>query len=192
MTALLLEPTTLAQWHALVNEAEQAADQRLDESLESYLVFLLMRYTTEPGLAARVMAMDYLKAMQESGQQRGYQLREVGDHCLLLSGLFPQRAERLRVRIGYFVDLGRSAYAELSSSLSHGAAQLYESLAMGFVALMDTLHAIRQLGAAQPCFNALQAYDLWQDTGSSRARSTLTGYTRGTPILIEDGDDTRH
>lgn len=185
MTEFLLHPTTTAQWHALVNEAQDAAHHDLDEALESYLVFLLMRFATQPDVAGRVLALDYLQAMRDSGHQRANQLRDLGDHCLLFSGLFPERADRLRVRISYFVNLGRSAYGELSNNVSQGAAELYEHLAEGFIALMDTLHAMRELGSAQRCLSPLHAYELWQDTGSRHARKTLSSYSRGVPLYFE-------
>lgn len=187
MAEFLLHPTATAQWHALVNEAQDAAHHDLDEALESYLVFLLMRFATQPDVAGRVLALDYLQAMRDSGHQRASQLRDLGDHCLLFSGLFPERADRLRVRISYFVNLGRSAYGELSNRVSQGAAELYEHLAEGFIALMDTLHAMRELGSAQRCLSPLHAYELWQDTGSRHARETLSSYSRGVPLYF-DGD----
>lgn len=186
MAEFLLHPTTTAQWHALVNEAQDAAHQDLDESLESYLVFLLMRFATQPEVAGRVLALDYLQAMRDSGHQRANQLRDLGDHCLLFSGLFPERADRLRVRISYFVNLGRGAYGELSNTVTQSAAELYEHLAEGFIALMDTLHAMRELGSAQARLSPLHAYELWHDTGSRHARETLYSYTRGVPLYLDD------
>ena len=50
MSELYLQPTPVAQWHALVNEAQLGCDVELGEELESYLVFMLMRFsdTREP------------------------------------------------------------------------------------------------------------------------------------------------
>lgn len=39
MKKLILHPTELSQWHALVNEAQATTDLILNESTESYLVF---------------------------------------------------------------------------------------------------------------------------------------------------------
>jgi len=92
MRQLILEPTTQAQWQTLVHEAQYACDRELDETLESYLVFLLMRFTDKPQCMSRVMAQDYLSSQAASGGERVERLRDVGDHCLLFSGLFPQLA----------------------------------------------------------------------------------------------------
>ena len=113
MAELILEPTPQAQWQALVQEAQSACDRCLDETLESYLVFLLMRFASRPQCMARIMAEDYLNSQTLTGEQRAGMLREVGDHCLLFSGLFPQLAERRLVRVSYFVNIGQIGRAHV-------------------------------------------------------------------------------
>jgi len=192
MSDLLLHPTSTAQWHALVTEAQKAAHQHLEETLESYLVFLLMRYVTEPALASRILAIEYLNGVHTEGRERRSKLRDVGDQCLLYSGLFPQRADRLRVKISYFVNLGRSAYAEVSSTARENPGDLYEQLAESFVGLMDILQTLRDLGSQQACLTPLNAIELWRDTGSDHARRTLEKTSKGTPIFIEPGPSGKH
>lgn len=176
MTQLVLQPTATAQWHDLVNEAQHAAHCQLDETLESYLVFLLERFSRRPEMLSRILARDYLEASSQPFQQHE-QLRDIGDHCLLFSGLFPQLAERRLVRISYFVSLGRSAYHRIAASDYKGDSSingLYAGLSRGFVQLMDILHAIRTLGAEHnEQMMPLQAYELWQDTGSQQAYQLL-------------------
>ena len=53
MKSLVLQPTDTAQWHALVAEAQHACQHTLTETLESYLVFMLMRFTGRHDLVAR-------------------------------------------------------------------------------------------------------------------------------------------
>lgn len=183
MKQLVLEPTSTAQWYALVNEAERARDCQLDETLESYLVFLLMRFARRPDIAARVMALDYMNGMVAArGQMQVEQLRDVGDHCLLYSGLYPRRAERRAVRLSYFVGLGRSSYHQVSNLVHHGGAQVYERLADAFVTLMEVLHAMRALDG-QRALDPLSAAELWEDTGSRGARQAVEQVTDATPVL---------
>ena len=172
MTTLVLQPTDLAQWHALVSEAQLACDRNLEEPLESYLVFLLMRFADRPELARKIMALEFLRAQQANSQQIG-SLRDVGDQCLLFSGLFPQIAEKRMVRVSYFVNIGRSAYGQLSSLVDRQSECLFSNLAGGFVAIMDVLHAMRGLSGA-PALQPLAAAELWVDTGSRSAWDTLT------------------
>lgn len=191
MNRLVVKASTTEEWLALVSEAKVAAACRLDEDMESYLVFLLMRFTEKPEIAASVMALDYLRSMQLSGHLAQDQLREIGDKCLLYSGLFPERAARRRVKVSYFVDLGRSAYQHLSGRLGHDAAMLYQRLAHTFVGLMDVLQTMRELGQQQARPDPLKAYELWRDTGSAHARKKLQAITAATPIVIGD-DEQRH
>ena len=171
----------VAQWQKLVSDAETLNGVKLNEELESYLVFTLMRFTQRPEMVARVMALDYLDAMLQAGSISHEQMRDVGDQCLLLAGLFPQRAQKRRVKVSYYVDLGRSAYRHISESLAN-MATLYAHLATEFIPAMDTLQAIRVLGGQQ-ALDPLMAFELWQDTGSVQARSCISEATDAVPIV---------
>jgi hypothetical protein len=173
MQQLILEPTSQAQWLALVHEAQARCDHHLDETLESYLVFLLMRFSDKPLCTTRIIAEDYLNCLACTGELRIDRLRDVGDHCLLFSGMFPQLAERRLVRISYFVNLGRSSYRQLSGLLDRSWSVVYENLSLAFVILMDVLHAMRELGG-DSVLTPFQALDLWQDTGSRRCYRQVT------------------
>jgi hypothetical protein len=105
---------------------------------------------------------------------------------LLFSGLFPRRAEKKSVRISYFVDLGRSAYQQLSSLSRHQTAKIYQNLAGGFVSLMDVLHAMRALDTSQEPLSPLQAFELWADTGSPYAHAAVTQSSTSIPVLSGD------
>jgi len=191
MDKLVLQPTATAQWHNLVNEAQVAAHCQVDVTLESYLVFLLERFTRRPEMMSRILAMDYLETTNQ-GQQNHDQLRDIGDHCLLFSGLFPQLAERRLVKISYFVSLGKSAYQRIAADIYNSREQindLYISLTHGFVQLMDILHAIRGMNStAQEQLKPFQAYELWQDTGSSQAFQRLCPYNDTFPGVSSDAD----
>ena len=189
MSELVIHTSATAEWLSLVNEAESAAALHLDEEMQSYLVFLLMRYTESPELAASVLAMEYLQSMRSRGRVGQDQLRNVGDKCLLYSGLFPERAERRRVKISYFVDLGRSAYQQLSDRLEHGAAAMYHHLADTFVSLMDILQTMRTLNSRATRLDPVHAFELWRDTGSQAALRTLQNSTHATPLHIPSFDE---
>jgi hypothetical protein len=44
MNTLVLQATPTAQWYTLIGEAEKVCSIQLNADLESYLVFLLMRF----------------------------------------------------------------------------------------------------------------------------------------------------
>lgn len=186
MTELLLEPTSTAQWRQLVTDAQNSMHQRLDEELESYLVFLLMRFTQTPNIVMSIVALDYLESQLAHGKLRHERLREVGDRCLLFSGLFPQLARRRHVSTDYYVNVGQGAYAELSDTLSHSVGSMYRHLAQGFISLMDVLQNMRRLGSGQPLLDPLHALELWNRTGSRGAWSDLQAVSTGTPVIPEN------
>ena len=186
MSQLIVEPTSTAEWQRLVREAGSRAERELDEELESYLVMLLGRNLRDNDALTRVVALDYLRSLEAGGRDRATGLRDVGDRCLLVAGLFPHRAERRLVRISYFVDVGRSAYDQVAAQLSRAAAELFRHLAEAFVPLMEVLQAMRQLNGP-PALNALEAIELWQDTGSPQARRILSGYTDAMPLPADRG-----
>lgn len=181
MTNLVVNAAT-AQWHDLVREAEELNGLILDEELESYLVFLLMRYTECTELAARVMALEYLNSANMSGTERKDRMRDVGDQCLLFSGLFPRRAERRRVKVSYYVDLGRSAYQNVADVAHNAMASMFSHLSESFVAMMDTLQAMRRLNENSESLAPIAAYELWHDTQSREARRVLAKSTHAMPV----------
>jgi hypothetical protein len=130
-------------WQALVREAGERVGSPLDEMHESYLVFVLLRYQRDDTLLARAQALDWLDAQSRCGSVRADALRDVGDRCLLIAGLYPGLAERRRVGIEYFVDLGRGAYLEVADASRNAYAALFEQLARSYRELVRTLRAMR-------------------------------------------------
>lgn len=185
MAEIILQPTTTAHWHSLVSEAESAVNCALGEDLESYLVFLLMRFTNQPHMAERIMSVDYLSTEGPGKRTRQEQLRDVGDHCLLFSGLFPRHAERRSVKVSYFVELGRSAYYQLANAANVSNKEVYTSLSENFVLMMDILQTMRSLRSEKPGMTLLHAYELWNDTGSRHAFNLITDITKSHPIRTD-------
>jgi hypothetical protein len=130
-------------WQALVREAAGDGGVHLDELQESYLVMVLLRYQRDDTLLARVQALDWLDAFNLPPTARSDALRDVGDRCLLVAGLFPGLAERRRVSVDYFVDLGRGAWREVAASNRAGYAALFAQLQDGYRELVRTLAAMR-------------------------------------------------
>ncbi len=192
MDTLVLQPTATAQWQSLINEAEQSCQTHLSEELQSYLVFLLMRYLKSSDLANSILALEYLDSLEMTGRLREEGLRDVGDKCLLYSGLFPEQAQRRHVGISYYVHLGTSAYSILGGSLVSLKAQIFQRLSYHFVSLMDILQTTRELTTQQPTLTPLQAIELWNDTGSRHALATLSRYTHAIPVRVSFHESLPH
>lgn len=143
MTQLILHPTDISQWHALINEAQAATQLILNESTESYLVFLLMRFAQEPKLVESVIALDFLESMRKPRQQKTSLLRDVGDKSLLFCGLFPGIAVRRHVSLSYFSDMGQAAYLTAGELEEKENADLYFQLSNQFTNLQQILQAMR-------------------------------------------------
>lgn len=192
MSSAIQPETSTAQWHGLVTDAEAEMGIHLDEDLESYLVFLLMRFTARPEIADSILALDYLQGMQSRGQLQQEQMRDVGDICLLHAGFFPKRAEKRLVKISYYVDLGRSAYDHLASQSMATLANLFGHLSHEFVAIMDTMQAIQQLNPQNALqLSPLEAVELWQVTGSQQAKKAMANFTDGM-IIVSDKTESLH
>lgn len=173
--------TAIAQWYELIKEAENRAEQAVEEDLEYYLVQMLQHFIDKPDIVSSIIALDYLIANDAVDTSRQQLLQDVGDKCLLFSGLFPEQAERRRVPVSYFVGLGEAAYYSVASfNQEHKAvAELYQSLGEHFVELMDVLLTVRQMNQDSNPINILQAEELWRKTGSKEALKIVKRYTDG-------------
>src|SRR4249919_383128 len=136
------EGPQLALWQDLVRDGEQQAGLHLGESVQSYLVFVLMRYLRDGTLAAHVLALDWFAAAEQSGSVRANALRDVGDRCLLIAGRFPAQAARRRVSADYFATLGCGAYHGVAESARDGYAALFAELALAFHSMVRVLVAL--------------------------------------------------
>lgn len=174
MEPLVLQPTSTAQWHSLINEAIHSSGIQLQEDLESYLVFLLMRYIGHNQLTTSLLALEFLNAYQLNNLEG---LRNVGDKCLLFSGLFPGRALRRKINIDYYIKLGKSAYGSLGKIKQKQMAKLYIHLSQEFVSLMDVLHFIREMTATKEAITMLQLFELWDERESVYALHKLKTIT---------------
>jgi hypothetical protein len=170
---ILIQSTPVALWHEIIHDAEATCSISLNEELESYLVFLMMRYTSQPDIVKKIMATHFLEGVNSSPSKKLLVLQQVGDNCLIFSGLFPKMAEKRLVKISYFVNMGRTAY----SAISQHQSDLYDSLSNHFVPLMDVLQSVRHSVKDFPDLLPFEAYDLWNETGSLRALSVLKQYT---------------
>lgn len=192
MDRLITNPSSTTQWQSLVTEASQICRVALTEELESYLVFLLMRFINSPQMTQKIMGIEFLTSISRSGSLRSLALRDVGDQCLLYSGLFPGRARRRLVRVSYYVNLGKSAYMSLANTSKFSDSGLYTTLSHKFVNLMDILQSMREINRENTILDPLMAEEIWHDTGSEHALHILQQFTVSTGIPINCIDQSIH
>lgn len=132
-----------AQWYEIIKETQQATGVYFDEEIETYLILTLDNYTFDITLLDKPIAIDYLNSLQHSSTYSTQTLRKVGDHCLLISGLFPERAKKI-LSVRYYVDMGQQAYLSLSdrNNLKSNPALFY-NLGLKFPEIKEVLNAMR-------------------------------------------------
>lgn len=145
-----IETSTTACWQNLVKEALSKTHYTLTEDLESYLIFLLIRFTRDSNFVSSTLALEYLESNNLTGAMQQEQLRDVGDKCLMFAGFYPEQAHRKLVSLDYFVNIGRGAYDQIADITAptgnfKGLQQLFSELSVNFVNLLDTLHQVRAL-----------------------------------------------
>jgi hypothetical protein len=145
----ILEPTITATWVKFVKAGEEHAGIGLNEELESFLVFSLIRFAERTDLLSFTLALEYLKdATEYFGKKKEQALKEVGDVSLIIAGIFPERSHRLGVPPSYFSEVGQLAFTELADSFAtrklHGLENLYRNVGNGFPIMTEVLHSARE------------------------------------------------
>ncbi len=137
----------LAAWQTLVDEAANRAGYHCNEVIESYLVLTLDHFTTDKHLSSAVVAIDFLLGLNSLGRESGLKMRRVGDECLLLAGLFPERAERKHVSLEYFIKMGQAAYSILTNAHFQWVydPKLFSQLSEEFPNLILVLQSMRNI-----------------------------------------------
>lgn len=183
MGTILTDTAATALWHDLVREAEQRGAAPLDDEIESYLVFLLMRHLRDANLGGHVLALDYLTALDDTGTPRHDRLRNVGDRCLIIAGLYPQQAQRRLVSLRYFFDLGSRAYGDLADAARTAWAELFRRLAATFARLVRVLVEVRRIGGADG-LDAFGRHTLGVTDASAAAREFPGAVVLPAPVRV--------
>jgi hypothetical protein len=174
----------VAGWRALLTEAQHVARVYLAPAVEDYLLRLLYQAVGQPGGSIEDDAQAFVERLAQRRQTAAHELLAVGDESLIYAGLFPEQVIRKGIPITYFVQVGVNAYREFAAMQSAAPAGiLYATLANQFVALLDVLHTLRELQQDTPCIDALNAYQLWREVGSTHAWQVLRQFTSASPSL---------
>ncbi len=136
---ILTKATPLALWYEAVQEAQMDCHIALKSEVESYLVFMLMRHIDKPALAQEIMATKFLDGFNSPLRQRGVILQDVGDQCLLITGLFPRVAEKRSLKVKYYIELGQICYEVISRKNN----DIFSLLSKQFMLLSGVLQSFR-------------------------------------------------
>ncbi len=143
---IAIKSSNLHEWYDLVYEARGKLGYLLNENLESYLILTLDGHIKDTAMLRNIIAIDFLNSANDTGKNRINQLRITGDRCLLIAGLFPERAQGLNLDNNYFIDMGQQAYYTLAVIRQQNKhADLFNDLAAEFIRLTHILLTMRTL-----------------------------------------------
>ena len=159
---------------------------KVRDHTEQYIVNLLAMFMRsealfEPGPdgrgGIRPLAALLAEALDSGDADRRYRtLQRLGDVALFVAGFLAQGFPRRLVDIDYHIAMGGSAYGALAQAPVRGPrrafAAVFAELEDKFQPLVDALNEI-SAAAGRSERDVLRLYDLWQKTGSERARRLL-------------------
>jgi len=167
---------------SLLDEALGQTGLSVAEVTEFYLANLLAEFAAadrlfapdEPGGAGEPLALLYHRAQAAEREERIRILRRLGDVSLYKAGFFAGALRESVVGQGYTIEMGRTAYAQLSAMARGGFAHVYDELGRKFRPLTEVLEGIAARSAARSSSSgALRVYESWRRSGSDTLESVL-------------------
>ncbi len=159
---------------------------------EHYLVHLLASYATQP-IDDAPLGLKLLEALEAGPRERRERLREVGDTSLFVSGFWSESFARRLVDVDYYIDLGGSAYGELSR-VGPGWARdpygdVYGTLAQRFAQFVDVLARVSERVVKRDApQDVVKLYERWLQTRSAWAARRLAAMG----VFLERGRTRAH
>lgn len=155
---------------ALKNQRVEATS-----ATEFYLVNLLAHFTHLP-VNDEPLGLKLVDAQTRPPEERLLALRDVGDQTLYVTGLFADSLERRHVDVDYYVQIGCTAYRQLSQHnryLRETQGAIFAELAEKFAAYVEVLAEVGIGTNLQSPTNLVQLYERWLRTGSEWAERKL-------------------
>ena len=87
----------------------------IPDDIETYIIALLSSHVEKSDfLPQKSFAESYFKLTHRSS----YSAKELGDTCLILSGVFPEYGEKTGLNKTYYKNIGKSSYEQASRILN--------------------------------------------------------------------------
>lgn len=169
-----------------VVEAVQNQQVTIGDELEFYLVNLLCEFINPTKVDTLVGEIDAMQtplalmlkqALESPPSQRLRIFKYLGDTSLYFAGFFQDYFNRKTFDVNYYIDLGTSAYANVSTIMRdhHGDehfTSMYKGLAQKFQCLVEIVAEVSEAGSEKPA-DLLSVYDRWTRSNSDRLRRIL-------------------
>jgi len=153
-----------AGWYALINRAQAESNSYFHKDVEDYLVHLLAYVDSE-------LTNVHYRSSEANGlfpytpkQQRLAKIKNIGEQCLLIAGLFPDHANLTGIPLLFMMERGYSAYRELADATPE--VSLYSNIADNYGKVIDLLQNLGEMCGDYHKLDLIQAVELWQETGS--------------------------
>ncbi len=186
-SSLIHTVTVREHFSAALQSAARNQDVSLREITATYVVNLLTEYGETAALAAvtdanrqiKPLATLYGEALEApTSEHRRRTLQKLGDLALFISGIFSDSLNRKLVDVDYYIGMGEAAYCSVYDSLQVDArasnvSTVFADLSKKFPLLVDLLNEISEMSGLKSRSDMLRTYELWQTTGSLRARKQL-------------------
>lgn len=164
--------------------AEAVTNQKivLSDDIEFYLVNLLCDYIAPKKLESFYGQYDPLEtpiafllkeAIEAPPSYRAKIYKHLGDTSLYLAGFFQDFFNRKTYDIKYYIDMGQSAYSNVSSIMreQHGDkhfSAMYGTLSTQFKSLVEVVAEVSETPESVGAADILSLYDRWTRTNSGR------------------------
>ena len=162
-----------------VVEALRSLEVTTEQHTEHYLVELLAGFAvSEKVQDVSTPFVELLaQALEVTGPERTYRLRNLGDAALYVSGFLPDSHEKRGITPTYVAAIGARAYGEVSRAARWQRAAhrfVFEELADRFEAFSRVLDEVREQTAMCTDGDVLRLYQRWCATRSPQLLRRLS------------------
>ena len=126
-----MEDAYSSAFYDVVKETQYSTGYELPIELESYVVMLLATHIDKNDFLPKTSFAEYYLKLKDYDR---YSSKELGDTCLFVRGVFPNKGKRYGIDKYYYSKLGRSCY-ENAGAVLHP--ELFGQLALHFDFLGD-------------------------------------------------------
>jgi len=170
-----------------VTEARSSLSLQLEEEIEFYIVNLLCEFIDpskilidqDKTVLDQPLALMLKDAMEAPSERKTGLFKRMGDVSLYIAGYFQDYFNRKTFDIKYFIDMGRSAYANASVLMrdrygDQHFCKVYDVLSEKFPEMVEVVAIVSDSSANMDSNdNLLATYDRWNQTKSERLRRRL-------------------
>ena len=132
----------------------------------------------DTGPADQPLAAQMCRAMAATPDSRVTLLKQLGDVCLYVAGMFSDSLNRKLVDVDYYMQMGEGAYATVSATMrirrgGEDFALLYDELSGKFDKFVDVLQEVSEQSSLTTNMGTLRVYEKWLRTSSARLEREL-------------------